>query len=1305
MEESKIANDIFLSEISKFANLSIFKSSNVPSIQSKSDSILMNVAALSNPTSYADHKGFTVEFIKEIELARRIESLEITGNEFVQFVYSYRSISKAIPEVQLEALEKLSESDKNAAILKKTEYSKIVLEVLRPGMFKIKELISFVVEANQVLHACVVHLVNIENSNGTVPEGLYSSMIKLIDVLVKLDNLKDIKSSIKNDFTRYKRVIGSSPDALEELNLLQSFLSNQDPSKSRNYIFLSLRDEIKRIVGHEDVIMNLVDFALSCLDENRYLTPNERFLLIRILPHLILIADGNETGGINVFRQYRSKLSPVQKLLKKFPVVPLFGDMSLNIIYIIERAANFDSENMRGSWVSESNDIDGSVYDLRSSWPSIRENYDTYFGQLTSLRKILNDDPFQKILTPENVGFAEQVSQVIHSGMSYLSSWNGSIQLMLSWKFTHLAPESSIGVSSEYSRALKENLSSSELTALVDTIFMIKSVASVLIEIQSRVAPVLRFLIHHEIQQFVQGDMLPLLHRLDKNKKPILQDVLYLRHMAADWIHQVDPRDNYKTYTRKDGHIDIKHTPRSVGAGATQLLILRAQIRSLMDDRSAVRKKDGFMFRKSDMDSSDVEIFEKFYSRSFYYPYYLCYGDVVRTISDLSDLWYREFFLELSKSIQFPIEMSLPWIITEHILTSQSSDVPLVETLIYALEIYNDVAHRALNVIRQQHLYDEVEAETNLVFDQLVYLVADEAYGYYKSIGASSTIDKLYGHTIERLKGSQFVGIRKRRYDSLLAQKSVHVLGRHVNLSYLISQHIQTKFVRDIDVLIKRYESLDITGLVELRSGITVLKFTHQLLCEHLELDSFESLVHDVNDTFSPNSFKGRINFHFLKNLVMDLFSNHSYNFYTHRFVRSPILKKESEYRKSPKHSSISNLYGGNAFFKTFEYWYRLSRGFVGHIHWEALVEIIGFIDFGMIIDECMKNVQEKLRDMAEYVEALRGGIPPLSMPKNLFSNNFLSAGCFGFYEGRLRSLLDYDDLKPEVFQNLKEIGNTLLFLKDVSYIFDTRNVSSYLLTAPLVGVNPTIQNIESISTTVSPVIDIVGLESLRKTKSADPRSVRLADDLSSLATKSLDLLMQNNLENKSFFVNVLKRVENIMYSLDLFNEWGSGSLSTVFSSKEKLSCALLDIEQTSSFHKLWSALCFLFCLKSNAANKSNDNQHDSIPDEEQFGHGFIFCGCVFVHLLNQQCYFEMMDFSRYVIEVYEYEYSNHNSQSLLLSETIDKSFATDTKEFVEKATEVRKIQDDIFSWLGSGVYEGIGASAREKIVKFKPCE
>lgn len=82
--------------------------------------------------------------------------------------------------------------------------------------------------------------------------------------------------------------------------------------------------------------------------------------------------------------------------------------------------------------------------------------------------------------------------------------------------------------------------------------------------------------------------------------------------------------------------------------------------------------------------------------------------DSLRQVGDLSQMWYREFFLEMTMGdrIQFPIEMSMPWILTDHIL--ETKDSAMLEYVLYPLDLYNDSAYYALTKFKKQFLYDEV---------------------------------------------------------------------------------------------------------------------------------------------------------------------------------------------------------------------------------------------------------------------------------------------------------------------------------------------------------------------------------------------------------------------------------------------------------------------------------------------------------------------------------------------------------------------------------------------------------------------
>lgn len=52
-------------------------------------------------------------------------------------------------------------------------------------------------------------------------------------------------------------------------------------------------------------------------------------------------------------------------------------------------------------------------------------------------------------------------------------------------------------------------------------------------------------------------------------------------------------------------------------------------------------------------------------------------AETLQQCCDLSQLWFREFFLELTmgRRIQFPIEMSMPWILTDHILETKEASM------------------------------------------------------------------------------------------------------------------------------------------------------------------------------------------------------------------------------------------------------------------------------------------------------------------------------------------------------------------------------------------------------------------------------------------------------------------------------------------------------------------------------------------------------------------------------------------------------------------------------------------------------
>ena len=62
-------------------------------------------------------------------------------------------------------------------------------------------------------------------------------------------------------------------------------------------------------------------------------------------------------------------------------------------------------------------------------------------------------------------------------------------------------------------------------------------------------------------------------------------------------------------------------------------------------------------FRK-ELDAGVIGSIDAFLRSSFFYPYYLKFTESLKECSDLSQLWYREFFLELTMGQRIQVCLS-----------------------------------------------------------------------------------------------------------------------------------------------------------------------------------------------------------------------------------------------------------------------------------------------------------------------------------------------------------------------------------------------------------------------------------------------------------------------------------------------------------------------------------------------------------------------------------------------------------------------------------------------------------------------
>jgi len=191
-------------------------------------------------------------------------------------------------------------------------------------------------------------------------------------------------------------------------------------------------------------------------------------------------------------------------------------------------------------------------------------------------------------------------------------------------------------------------------------------------------------------------------------------------------------------------------------------------------------------------------------------------------------------------------------------------------------------------------MYNEIEAEANLVLEQLTFLLSNSIYRHYKDCAAASHLEKSYKGKLEEMKQAPFLTIPKRRFEVLMTQRHVLLLGRYVDLRYLVGRHVNDLVRSDLDLAIRRLESSSCCCLPELRTALEVVRLCHNSLTESnlLDLDSYADLFGEVDNTIFPSTTvegHSRIATFVAKSVEEDLIKNYTYNVFTQRFVSSPV--------------------------------------------------------------------------------------------------------------------------------------------------------------------------------------------------------------------------------------------------------------------------------------------------------------------------------------------------------------------------------------------------------------------------------
>ncbi|CAN6460531.1 unnamed protein product [Victoria cruziana] len=1208
-----------------------------------------------SPIEYADVSAYRLSLVEDTKAINQLNSLVVEGKEMSAVLYTYRSCVKALPQ--------LPESMKQS----QAELYLETYQVLDLEMSRLREIQRWQSSAASKLAADMQRFSRPERRiNGPTTTHIWS-ILKLLDVLVALDHLKNAKASIPNDFSWYKRTFTQvsaqwqDTDSMrDELDDLQIFLS------TRWAILLNLQVEMFRVNNMEDILQILLLFCVETLELDFTLLFPERHALLRVLPVLVVLASSSEKDSDSLFK--RVKINRLVSIFKNDPVVPAFPDLHLSPAAMLKELAVYFqkfSSQARLLALPAPHEIlprDSQEYQkhylIVNHIGAIRVEHDDFAVRFASA---LNQIVLLKQSDASDSEWCREVKgnmyDIVVEGIQLLSKWTGRIWEQCAWKFSHpckdINPQGHETTSfSDYEKVVRWNYSLEERKALVELVSFIKSVGSMMQRCDTAIADALWETIHGEVQDFVQNRLAIMLRTTFRKKKDLSRILSDMRTLSADWMSNTgnpEPELPPMQHPSEDGNGNNFH-PRAVAPTAAQVHCLQFLIHELVSGGN-LRKSSG-LFGSSGLDipPSELKLLESFFHKLSFFLHIMDYTATIATLTDLGFLWFREFYLETSRVIQFPIECSLPWMLVDHVIESQ--DRGLLESVLIPFDIYCDSAQHALTALKQRFLYDEIEAEVDLCFDQLVFKVSENIFTYYKSCAASKLLDPSFIFASDNADKYYVPPIR---FDSIFQMRRLKLLGRTIDLRSLIAHRMNKLFRENLDFLFERFESQDICAVVELQQLVDVLQLAHKLISEELVLDSFPLMLKEMQENISLVSFSSRVSSQILTEVQNDLLPNFVLCNTTQRFVR---LRKSLQSQKSQIPPVKLSLYcGSQELNSAYQGFAQLHSEFFGLPHVCAITKLLGSRSIPWVIRGLLDLLTTKIATLEPKLTILQGSVPKSI---GLLPYDGGIPGCVKFVQEHLH-WASKTDLRSEVLSVLKEIGSIIFLMGLLDIALKEGETTQFMQIAPWLGLVPGNNGQIQQSLTESghsPMVDL--FESITSAIISSPRcpSTSSFSTLSKQA-EAADLFYRNNLHTGSVLEYSLAFISA---ELDKYQSKWNSTPKTGF----------IDITTAKDFYRLFSGLQLGYL---------EECSQETLNKCEVLGDSVAWGGCTIIYLLGQQMHFELFDFSYQLLNVAEVE-SVAVAHFTSSERAKNASYLQGWDKLLEGAKKARRLNNHVFSML-----------------------
>ncbi|KAF1336023.1 Cytoplasmic fmr1-interacting protein 1, partial [Globisporangium splendens] len=312
-------------------------------------------------------------FADEMKVVRQLRHKYEEGRHLVKEIYCARSCARAFPPVA-------PDNDGESSQAHTIKYYTAVFTVLQPQVEKIKALSDYCSQTVVMLSDNIQRITVHENTTRVIPDVLMDVLLDVMDIVLQLNQLHDTKSSLRNDFSVFKRF--------------------------------------------DQVVYLLLKHCLLHIDDEICVEPNEKFKFIRVLPNLLSVLEDSrqQTKPAGNKAAEKKAMGAAVRVLQRFPVVPMFAEMAAVPI----KASSSPNGGKFDAYDETQKNLDTS-FDLRVVSMKMKSTCAEYLPRLA--HATLNANAISSI--EHNA----VLYGTILEGLQHMSEWKSSFLLFIALKY------------------------------------------------------------------------------------------------------------------------------------------------------------------------------------------------------------------------------------------------------------------------------------------------------------------------------------------------------------------------------------------------------------------------------------------------------------------------------------------------------------------------------------------------------------------------------------------------------------------------------------------------------------------------------------------------------------------------------------------------------------------------------------------------------------------------------------------------------------------------------------------------------